>query len=51
MDSAPNGVDAGESGAMASDNESATAWLAWSAAGAVAVAGLLAVRRLRARGD
>ncbi|MEU3444690.1 DUF4397 domain-containing protein [Streptomyces griseoincarnatus] len=51
MDSAPNGVDAGESGAMASDNESATAWLAWSAAGAVAVAGLLAARRLRARGD
>ncbi|MCP3768798.1 DUF4397 domain-containing protein [Streptomyces sp. MAR25Y5] len=45
MDSAPRGVDAGESGAMAADNESATVWLAWGTAGAVAVAGLLAARR------
>ncbi|GGV40177.1 lipoprotein [Streptomyces griseoflavus] len=45
MDSAPNGVDAGGNGAMASANESATAWLAWGATGAVAVAGLLAARR------
>ncbi|MEU2894921.1 DUF4397 domain-containing protein [Streptomyces sp. NPDC006967] len=51
MDSAPNGVDAGGSGAMAADNESATIWLAWGTAGAVAVAGLLAARRLRARSD
>ncbi|MFB9347547.1 DUF4397 domain-containing protein [Streptomyces heliomycini] len=49
MASAPNGVNAGESGAMASDNESATVWLAWGAAGAVAVAGLLAARRRRSR--
>ncbi|WP_149546753.1 DUF4397 domain-containing protein [Streptomyces marokkonensis] len=51
MDSAPNGVDAGESDAMAADNGSATVWLAWGTAGAVAVAGLLAARRLRARND
>ncbi|MGW9397706.1 DUF4397 domain-containing protein [Streptomyces sp. NPDC055642] len=51
MDSAPNGVDAGGSGAMAADNESATVWLAWGTAGAVAVAGLLVARRLRARSD
>ncbi|MGY1456642.1 DUF4397 domain-containing protein [Streptomyces sp. SS8] len=49
MASAPGGVDAGESGAMAADNESATAWLAWGTAGAVAVAGLLAARRRYAR--
>jgi hypothetical protein len=45
MDSAPSGVDAGESGAMAADNESATVWLTWGTTGAVAVAGLLAARR------
>ncbi|MFC9953827.1 DUF4397 domain-containing protein [Streptomyces prasinus] len=45
MDSAPRGADAGESGAMAAGNESATVWLAWGTAGAVAVAGLLAARR------
>ncbi|CAM5281923.1 lipoprotein [Streptomyces pilosus] len=45
MDSAPNGVDAGGNGAMAADNESATVWLTWGAAGAVAVAGLLAAHR------
>ncbi len=50
-DSAPKGVNAGESGAMAADNGSATAWLAWGTSGAVAVAGLLAARRLRARRD
>ncbi|USQ85741.1 DUF4397 domain-containing protein [Streptomyces phaeoluteigriseus] len=50
-DSAPNGVNAGESGAMAADNDSATAWLAWGTAGAVAVAGLLAARRLHSRRD
>ncbi|MGW8543523.1 DUF4397 domain-containing protein [Streptomyces albidoflavus] len=50
-DSAPKGVNAGESGAMAADNGSATAWLAWGTAGAVAVAGLLAARRMRARRD
>jgi hypothetical protein len=50
-DSAPKGVKAGESGAMADDNDSATAWLAWGTGGAVAVAGLLAVRRLRTRRD
>ncbi|MFH0243956.1 DUF4397 domain-containing protein [Streptomyces sp. HK10] len=49
MASAPGGVDAGESGAMAADNESATTWLAWGTAGAVAVAGLLAARRRYAR--
>jgi hypothetical protein len=49
MQSAPGGVNAGESGAMAADNESATAWLAWGTAGAVAVAGLLAARRRYAR--
>ncbi|WP_093660794.1 DUF4397 domain-containing protein [Streptomyces radiopugnans] len=49
MASAPGGVNAGESGAMAADNESATAWLAWGTAGAVAVAGLLAARRRYAR--
>ncbi|HZG03881.1 MAG TPA: DUF4397 domain-containing protein [Streptomyces sp.] len=46
---APGGVDAGGSGAMAADNESATAWLAWGTAGAVAVAGLLAARRRYSR--
>ncbi|WP_055693455.1 DUF4397 domain-containing protein [Streptomyces prasinopilosus] len=50
MDSAPRGADAGESGAMAADNESATVWLAWGTAGAVAVAGLLAARRRYIRG-
>ncbi len=45
MDSAPSGVNAGGSGAMAAGNESATAWLAWGTAGAVAVAGLLAAHR------
>lgn len=45
MDSAPNGVNAGGNGAMAADNESATVWLAWGTAGAVAVAGLLAAHR------
>ncbi|MGW2635637.1 DUF4397 domain-containing protein [Streptomyces sp. NPDC001348] len=50
-DSAPKGVNAGESGAMAADNDSATAWLAGGTAGAVAVAGLLAARRLRTRRD
>lgn len=45
MDSAPRGVDAGESGAMAADNESATLWLALGTTGAAAVAGLLAARR------
>jgi hypothetical protein len=49
MQSAPGGVNAGGSGAMAADNESATAWLAWGTAGAVAVAGLLAARRRYAR--
>ncbi|CAM5730073.1 DUF4397 domain-containing protein [Streptomyces hirsutus] len=51
MDSAPRGVDAGESGAMAADNESATVWLAWGATGAIAVAGLLAARRRYTRSD
>nr|WP_245641123.1 DUF4397 domain-containing protein [Streptomyces megasporus] len=51
MESAPGGVDAGESGAMAADNESATAWLVWGTAGAVAVAGLLAARRRYVRSD
>ncbi|MFF8103518.1 DUF4397 domain-containing protein [Streptomyces sp. NPDC016640] len=51
MDSAPRGVDAGESGAMAADNESARIWLAWGAAGAAAVAGLLAARRRYTRND
>ncbi|CAL9534581.1 DUF4397 domain-containing protein [Streptomyces sp. Tu 3180] len=51
MDSAPNGVDAGESGAMAAGNESATVWLAWGTTGAVAVAGLLAARRRYTRSD
>ncbi|MFF3894163.1 DUF4397 domain-containing protein [Streptomyces sp. NPDC001812] len=49
MDSAPRGVNAGESGTMAADNESATVWLAWGATGAVAVAGLLAARRRYSR--
>ncbi|MBL3667520.1 DUF4397 domain-containing protein [Streptomyces sp. M2CJ-2] len=51
MESAPRGVNAGESGAMAADNESATLWLAWGATGAVAVAGLLAARRRYTRSD
>ncbi|MFF8633804.1 DUF4397 domain-containing protein [Streptomyces pilosus] len=51
MDSAPNGVDAGGNGAMAADNESATVWLTWGAAGAVAVAGLLAAHRRYTRSD
>ncbi|MCF4136999.1 DUF4397 domain-containing protein [Streptomyces sp. Tue 6430] len=51
MDSAPNGVDAGESGAMAADNQSATAWLVWGTTAAVAVAGLLAARRRYTRSD
>ncbi|MEU2981202.1 DUF4397 domain-containing protein [Streptomyces hirsutus] len=51
MNSAPRGVDAGESGAMAADNESATVWLAWGATGAIAVAGLLAARRRYTRSD
>ncbi|MFJ4690658.1 DUF4397 domain-containing protein [Streptomyces sp. NPDC088766] len=50
-DSAPNGVDAGESGAMAADNHSATAWLTWGTTGAVAVAGLLAARRRYTRSE
>ncbi|GAA1924828.1 DUF4397 domain-containing protein [Streptomyces sodiiphilus] len=41
---APDGVDAGESGVAAAANSS-SAWLAWSAAGAVAVAGALMIRR------
>lgn len=49
MDSAPRGVNAGESGAMAAANESATVWLAWGTTGAVAVAGLLAARRRHTR--
>ncbi|MFD5497623.1 DUF4397 domain-containing protein [Streptomyces sp. NPDC127091] len=49
MESAPRGVNAGESGTMAADNESATVWLAWGATGAVAVAGLLAARRRYSR--
>ncbi|MFF7859275.1 DUF4397 domain-containing protein [Streptomyces sp. NPDC007904] len=49
MDSAPRGVNAGESGAMAAGNESATVWLAWGTTGAVAVAGLLAARRWHSR--
>lgn len=49
MESAPRGVNAGESGTMAADNESATVWLAWGSAGAVAVAGLLAARRRYSR--
>ncbi|GAA2460136.1 DUF4397 domain-containing protein [Streptomyces macrosporus] len=51
METAPGGVDAGESGAMAAHNESATAWLVWGTAGAVAVAGLLAARRRHPRSD
>lgn len=51
MDSPPRGVDAGESGAMAADNESATVWLVWGTTGAVAVAGLLAARRRHTRSD
>lgn len=51
MDSPPRGVDAGESGAMAADNESATVWLVWGTTGAVAVAGLLAARRRYTRSD
>ena len=51
MDSAPRGVDAGESGTMATHNESATVWLAWGTTGAVAVAGLLAARRRYTRSD
>ncbi|MET9391291.1 DUF4397 domain-containing protein [Streptomyces sp. NPDC006624] len=50
MDSAPRGVKGGESGALAAANESATGWLAWGTAGAVAVAGLLAARRRYSRG-
>ncbi|HEX5565403.1 MAG TPA: DUF4397 domain-containing protein [Streptomyces sp.] len=49
MRTPPGGVHAGESGAMAAGNESATAWLAWGAAGAIAVAGLLAARRRYSR--
>ncbi|MFF5157835.1 DUF4397 domain-containing protein [Streptomyces sp. NPDC000348] len=49
MDSAPNGVNAGGSGAMAAGNGAATGWLAWGTAGAVAVAGLLATRRRHSR--
>ncbi|GAB3173309.1 DUF4397 domain-containing protein [Streptomyces incanus] len=51
MESAPRGVNAGESGAMAAANESATVWLAWGTMGAVAVAGLLAARRRYTRSD
>ncbi|MEE1938456.1 DUF4397 domain-containing protein [Streptomyces sp. TRM 70361] len=49
MHTAPSGVDAGESGALAQSNEAATTWLGWGAAGAVAVAGLLVARRRYAR--
>lgn len=49
MDSSPRGVNAGESGAMAAGNESATVWLAWGTTGAVTVAGLLAARRRHSR--
>ncbi|MFW6719068.1 DUF4397 domain-containing protein [Streptomyces sp. MAR4 CNY-716] len=49
--SAPSGANAGASGAMATDNKSATVWFAWGTTGAVAVAGLLASRRRRSRSD
>ncbi|MFE1251324.1 DUF4397 domain-containing protein [Streptomyces sp. NPDC058735] len=47
--STPSGGSTGERAAMAAGNESATAWLAWGAAGAVAVAGLLTARRRASR--
>ncbi|AKH81588.1 hypothetical protein AA958_04580 [Streptomyces sp. CNQ-509] len=51
VDSAPRGASAGESGAMAGDNESAAVWFASGTTGAVAVAGLLASRRRRSRSN